>query len=513
MSILNHIVQIVQMITRIKTVKVIAKPKNIVQTGLNIDNTSPVSLPNLLGASALGLSIKQALPSNTTLINLIRDLNLNSWTFISDATTKIHHVKTGGDGYNFVPQEVLDRGQDPCKAGKSAGGMCTSPCITTSCNPVHYGRDFFNEFVTASSMLAIPKVIMDFNLCAPLSPYSTATTVGNIDWSNINIGALNTEVSYATAQFSSVGITPYAYQFGLELVIPATKDLLDNPGGSEHGEGVYKKLLTTTNAGAPTSIITHSRTTAPSTLVSSDLVDWLTGVGAYPNWNSTMCVTDLGGGQYIDVGRQYYQLYYVNYLDGLAKIAQFPQFFGYITGSDFNGKGVIVSQMGALVLDNSLPPQPSGTAHTVADGLLFAQAYMTLTKENTNNGNKVKTITQYNIRNMINLNTNSPYPAYYFMKQLGQLFGIGDQMLSVTSSNVNLVILPIKNGSAYKIGVINNTSTAYQFTDLNLNGSPVLSYTCNQLYSNGDVMGNSFSTINEANTLNFRPYSFSLINF
>ncbi len=468
---------------------------------VNVTTSGGISVPrNVLGDTTFDLSVSQSIAGNTTLFANVGLLNTYYLAYPSGAVINwTYYTSSGGDGWNSREQDAIDRdlNYQTVQGGDLYNGG----------NP--YGRDFFTQAIGLMNGAGVTRCALGVNIASPLCPYSNSGGTPEIDWDNIDIGSVIDQITIAVNKLSAAGISVYVFEVGMELTVGVWSDLVDKTGHGTPSEGgaVVAKLITHTNNTSAVSILNHMREVSPSAFISIDSKLWDNVTNNYPNWNAQVSATAIDG------LRQYYQFESADlqtYATGRARIAQYPTFFTFIKTANFNGKKTFISQIAFKAASNPVK-------NTFANGLLLCEIYMVLARESALNNNILFGITHMNILTMMDINNSyAPKVVYYFEKILGGLFGIDSQRVTVTINDSgvtdNCVVESYLVAGQVRIGILNPTTNTYNVTTgIAVNGINQ-TFSSTQIYSPAlNILDTNYTIITAQNTLNLRPYSFTVI--
>lgn len=477
---------------------------------LQVQTTNPISMLNIYGSTAFDISLENTMVGNTDLIAKIAALNFRFLCWPTGAVINwTHYISGTGDGWNSLEADATDRGKDYTLV---QGGDLYN-------GGVPWGRDFMVEFIYLINQLNalspghIAEVVIGVNIAFPLIPFSNDT----INFAGIDYDALKDEIALAAAKVATTTATIKILEFGMELITNSFSDLFVNTGGTLTKAEILKELLTTkiltgVILGVPQytdSIIEYTKDLLPSALISIDGRLWDDTTSHDDDWVGVLTAVDG-----IDCIRDYYQFKdgeAVSYATVRKKIADRVDFWAYMEDTDHNGKKVFISQM--TVKATSI------IRNTVANGLLIAEMYMQMTRDNLDHDNKLVGMTHMNIKQLFDINDGYALKVHYaFVKQLGEFFDNSQKLIAITGTdstiNNNLVLLAIKVDTEVRIAVLNPTAVDIEVTGLSVNGVLVeaADFSVDQNYADDaeDPLSLTATHVVE-NVLHFRPYSFSII--
>jgi len=470
-------------------------PDNAIDTDvitLSISTESPVDMLNIWGSTWFDLSIENSLVGNTDLINAVKELNFSFLAFPTGAVIDWWHP-AGTDGWGSIESDATDRGLDYTTV---QGGD-----LYNGGNP--YGRKFFTEFQYFIDQLEITRAVVGLNLASPLIPFSNDTIV----WASVDYQAVKDEVDLIVAGINATNASLDILELGMELKTGAWEDLFVNTGGAETTKAqILYRLLTEVDAG--TTILEYIRAALPNVIISMDGRLWDDSGNDDADWNEVLMQLDI-----VDVNRQYYQFKdteAVSYAAVRQKVADRVDFWAFVEDSALNGKGVFLSQVTVKAT--------SPIRNTAANGLLMAEIYMTLTKDNLDHDDKLVGACFMNIKQLFDVNDDYSTKVHYpFMVQLGSFFADNQKLLPMVSNSSivdsNLVTLAIKVGSEIRVLLLNPTAEDITVDSLIIDGVSVaasnLSVTQNYSTNATDPVTEGVTYV-EQDTLRLRPYSLSV---
>jgi hypothetical protein len=460
---------------------------------LSIDTTPAVDMLNIWGSTWFDLSIENSLVGNTDLINAVKALNFAFLAFPTGAVIDWWHP-AGTDGWGSIEADATDRGlnYETVQGGDLYNGGAL------------YGRKFFTEFQYFIDECEITRAIVGLNLAKPLIPFSNDTIV----WASVDYQAVKDEVDLIIAGIALTNATLDTLELGMELKTGAWEDLFVNTGGAETTKAqILYRLLTEEDAGA--SILEYIRAELPNVIISIDGRLWDDGGNDDADWNETLMLLDI-----VDVNRQYYQFKdteATSYAAVRQKVADRVDFWAFVEDSALNGKGVFLSQITVKAT--------SPIRNTAANGLLMAEIYMTLTKDNLDHDDKLVGGCFMNIKQLFDVNDGYSTKVHYpFMVQLGSFFANNQKMVEIVSNATivtdNIVMLATKVVNEIRILLLNPTANDITVDELIIDGIAIPSnnLTVTQNYST-DVVDpvTEGVTYVAQNTLRLRPYSLSVV--
>lgn len=455
---------------------------------ITIDTSGASALTNLYGISATDLSVDTSIAGNTDLYTKIAALNPKYIGFAEGDIGNFSHIVTPtGTGYNLISSEATALGIDPCSVDDGRG------CIV-------FTREFFKEYYDMMLATGTTKSAMTLNVLRPLYTFAGAL----INWGTIDLASVNTEADLALAKAVANSFTIDTWQLAMNVTQSQWSALFNNPGGVEHGEAVFSKLLTHTNGTSAVSIINHLRSITPSAKIVVAVTLWDEYPGFYPNWISVLSALSIDG------LIQYYDFYadtVVDYSTARDRVSQISTFFDFIKNARYNSKKTMLSH---VQFEDSSP-----VVDTCAQGLSLAELYILMHKENVANGNILLGVTDFNLSSAFNVHDSfSLRIVYNYLEMLGELFIDGGQIIDVLftgEAEDNTIKIGVLQGTTVKIGVVNPTANAYTQDVFNLDGSVTVDYSVKQRYSTGaDPMSTTDVLVNETGVFNLRPYSFSI---
>lgn len=477
----------------------LTEEESVVQ--LLIDTSSPVAMPNIHMGTSFDLFIENTIIGNTDLVDKLAALGNRTLAYPTGAILQWQHYKvSGGDQWNAIESDAVFQGKN--FQTEQQGDMYNGG--------VPYGHDFFNDdfcYLISQPQMQVQRVIIGINIIIPLIPYSSAL----IDWANINIRALLDEIDIMIAKIAATPATIWLVELGMELRTNQYNTVLANPGGVENTKGkVLKKLLTHTNASSPISITDYLRQELPDVIISMDNKLWDDGAAAQADFNSqVMSIPE------VNVGRQYLQFNDDDAASYAACRAHLEStrtdFWAFINGADFAGKGVFLSQFTVK--------QNSPVRNKVANGLFVAEVYMIYSQDNLLHDNKLVGMIHQNAKQLFDVGDNySIRPHYHFVAMLGEYFDSTQELVSIEGSdstvNDNLVMQATKVGSHVRVLIVNPTATEVAIGSISLDGTEVDTdnYSVKQRYCDDPVDPlTELSTEEQGTSLTIRPYSLSLI--
>lgn len=562
---------------------------------IQIDTTGAISSPNLFSSSSYDMSRLDSIASNTEFIDAVQDLGLGSLGFPQGAQVNfIHYVDPAGDGYNFDTVEVAHLIDPACSIHQNSGCTTygreffdeynqvmdatgidkgtislnvTAPLFPYADNqPIDWANvDIGNVIDEIDILIArasdfnydITRVELGMELTltswqplfqngggstsvtsvtsssgavfhiASIGEYKNGDFVNTSSFTNYTngkfwIGSISgsTFKLYTTRAHALAGTSPVAFT--------------SNDTGSIliKGEGVYCKILTHTNAGAPVSILDYLKANISGVKLVADSELWENNTGLYPDWNNT--VSQL---EDIDDMRQYTQFYESNmgaYYDEdpsvpvtrsiRYKVAQIrTTFLDFITDTDFNSKTTWISQVECKA--------NAKMKNTVGNGLGLAELYFGLTLDSLDNSNLISGIQHFNLKQII---TRGSTPTtvviklpYYYLQMIGMVLKDGNEKIDITFTdpmNSNVIALAVQNGTDGVIGILNPTSTSFTQTGLSIDGQEIGEFDFYQRYAPGadpasltDSIIDTTITIDpedpDSGDMTFNPYSLTVISF
>lgn len=476
---------------RFKEAPIINSEVVVPVTGVVVDTGYAVALPCLLMSSAFDLSLKASIDGNTALYNNIGSVGWPALGFPEGAIVDyVHYPASPGQGYN------IDTTESAALVGEA--NKC-SIHGNTAC--IVYDRDFYEEYMDMCVAAGVTNIVVGISVISPLYSYVNALIV----WASAPVYKVINDITNACNRATAKGLTITRWELGEELTNNNWAPLFSNPGGVEHGVAVLKKLLTHTNAGAPVSILQKLVNLTPSAARVVALTLWdAAALALYPTWNEQIMGISLVSG-----GIQYFQLYsqtVIDYLTARDRLAQIPDFFDYITGSDFHGKPVFVSQVEIKAT--------SPIASRMAAGLILAELYIQFHLQNLSRGNVLLGVMDFGLNKQFD-NFFNPRLRLYYLQMLGDLLQPGGELVEVTfqgEAEANLIRIGVKYGSVLKIGIINPTAVAYTQDAFSIDGVFFSGFTVVQRYAvGGDTMRTDDVAVTETGVFNMRPKCFAVL--
>lgn len=459
---------------------------------LTIATDAPVDLLNIWGSTWFDLSIENSLVGNAALIGDVAALNFSFLAFPTGAVINWWHP-AGSDGWGSVEADATDRGLDytTVQGGDLYNGG------------VPYGRKFLDEYKYFIDQLGISRSVMGLNISHVLIPFSGTT----INWATVDYQAVKDEVDLIISEMATTGAVIWILELGMELKTGAWEDLFVNTGGAETTKAqILERLLTEVDAG--TSILQYIRNELPNVVIEIDGRLWDDGGNDDSDWNRVLLALDL-----VDVGRQYYQFKdsgAVTYEAARERIAARTDFWAVVEDSDFAGKGVFLSQVTVKAT--------SPIRNTAANGLLMAEIYLELTRDNLDHNDKLIGACFMNIKQLFDVNDDyAPKVHYPFMVQLGSFFADNQKLVPAVGNGAaitnNLIVLATKVGSEIRVAIVNPTAEDITIDALIIDGISVPSsnLVVTQNYSTNatDPLTEGVTGVTQDN-LRIRPWSLSI---
>lgn len=382
-------------------------------TAMAIDDSSPQAISRILGFSVVDVSTNHQRSTDTVWQG---EMLLCHWKYAdayADNITGGYHVKPlgGGDGYNILESEVVARGDTLANFLDGVGNET-------------YGYDFFDgEFTAYVPAIAVTEAILSVNLESLLIQVigTNPVDVGSIDFTD-----MYAEWNFYISELASVGVTVTSIQLDTELGI-------GNKSNIVHSANDVKNICVP--------VIAWFRTNHPTLTIYSDAYQVDDTTNLLPNYNSTLATLDTEG------ARNYFHFDEDSYEANRLRIYELSNFI-VMFRQQFPGKKLRIQQ--------SIVKPTTSIREKVGEGLIYAEWWMNVIKQNIEQSNLITFLTFYNASRLMS-GQNVIFPALRFAQLASGMF-INDGMIDVTFDNENLEVLGVKKGSGVEIYVINHSS-------------------------------------------------------
>lgn len=267
----------------------------------------------------------------------------------------------------------------------------------------------------------------------------------------VNVAAINytnfqAEFNFMVTRLATAGVSVRRVQMTLEMGIQAQRDLVHS---ATDYYNICNKVIT--------DFFIPSYPALPR---SADAYTVDDSTPYYPTYNAVMATLN------VYAMRQYYHFwdYLTTYQQNRDRIQEYPSVITLFQTA-FPGKKMIITQC----------PCKAGNPfrNKVGEGLIFVEMMMMVLKQNQLNGNMVPDMSFYDESRLISGNSNTIYPAVYFITLARNMF-INNGECDVTFTNVDqsssLVTVTVKQGTKGHIYILNPTAFSITIPAIKLGG-------------------------------------------